>query len=73
MGGGDNDLKKFFDAGRGEVMRLCNDKMILFLVTRCNTNSLLINITALIYKLHLFTMYTHLQFTIDVHINGRVV
>ena len=72
MGGGDNDFKKFFDAGRGEV-RLCNDKMILFLVTRCNTNSLLINITALIYKLHLFTMHTHLQFTIDVHINGRVV
>ena len=54
-------------------MRLCNDKMILFLVTRCNTNSLLINIMALIYKLHLFTPTNYLQFTVDVDINGWVV
>ena len=54
-------------------MRLCNDKMILFLVTRCNTNSLLINIMALINKLHLFTPTNYLQFTVDVDINSRVV
>ena len=48
-------------------------EMILFLVTRCNTNSLLINIMALIYKLHLFTPTNYLQFTGDVDIDGGVV
>ena len=30
MGGGDSDYNFFYNAGRGEVRCLCNDKMILF-------------------------------------------